>query len=255
MNHSQANSLPPVVRQQMQVVSGHAYFGGALLLLFGLYYIWQGVTGVSDYPLYNLTVDAFGWLLLAGGAAMCASGLLCGLNVRSSLLIDAVLTYAVGGMLGLVGVIQIYYEAKVNGTLGLNSILLILFGGMFIRSASRSMQAHRMVDTVATREFVAAADAPDNATDGASTDAQRRDALKRLLDAKENLPTTGEKPSGSSRPAPAPSDESAPAITTPATRPDVPAKTPSSGDNADASPKPAPNGFLAALGRDDDKKD
>lgn len=109
--------------------AGSALVAGLVMVAFGYY---AAFTGTSESALYNGSVVVFNWVMRIGGVAMLLVALLFFLNWRPALLLDAACSVLIGlGMLGI-GLIWLF-----NGD-GLHGILVMVFGGLFVRSAARN---------------------------------------------------------------------------------------------------------------------
>jgi len=233
------------VAAQLRQTATSAFIAGVLMLLFG-YYLYSGnYRGVTDSQVYNASVVVFVWTLLVGGAAMLLSAVLCLLQSRWALLFDAVATGSIGALLLVIGVIQI-----TSGGADLNTILMLVFGVMFLRSASISWGGYRdLPGGLASPD----ADEPEKGREEAASPEpaapDKAEAMKHLLERKERL--TG-KPEGT--------------VTGDKTASGHPQQTAATGPSPDQGPPraaetqkrleknldaPPPGGYLADLGKDD----
>jgi len=101
----------------------------ALLMLF--YGFYASPTGISHSELYNTAVDVFRWTLRVGGFAMLATSITCFLGSRVGLLFDFVVTGSCGIVMVLVGGVGLF----AGGAPGMQDVLTLLFGGVFVRAA------------------------------------------------------------------------------------------------------------------------
>ncbi len=210
------------LRLQMRQTAYNALIAAALMLLFG-YNAWASELRptAGAPPLYAASVYAYTWTLLGGGAAMLLSAALLLSGVRPALAIDALLTAIVGVLLFGIGAVQVAYEGIGNIT----AALLILFGVLFLRSAWISWKLHAGAGA-APSQVPAAEPVRQHAP-------SRSEALERLLNQKR-VETHG-------TPAAIPEIPPEPGTASPA-RPAEPA----------ASHDPAPEGFLAQLGQENE---
>ncbi len=117
------------LRQAMVQVAGSAAFAGALMLLVGF---WLGLKGVSPSEIYNHSVTVFNWTMRVGGIVMLVIAALAYAGWRPVLAVDVIFAGAVGVVMIGVGLIWV-----VNGD-SLHGILVLLFGGLFVRSGLNS---------------------------------------------------------------------------------------------------------------------
>jgi hypothetical protein len=159
-----------------------ALIGGGLLLLFGLYYWNAELTGISDSSIYNAFVDVMVWTLVVGGVLNLISAAVLFLGWRSALAADGIIAVATGGMLMLIGLVRMVHHFS-DGSLDLQAILLLVFGGMFIRSGLGSWQAHVSLAEVRSR--------PDSPSPQHGSSVQleglKESARERLLQTKSKL--------------------------------------------------------------------
>jgi hypothetical protein len=118
----------------MVQVAGSAAVAGVLMLVVGFM---LGLAGISDSAVYNNSVTVFNWTMRCGGIAMFAIAVLAFLGWRPILAIDTVI--AVGAGLLMMGAALIWL---ISGDF-VNGVLILLFGGMFVRSGLSSWALFR----------------------------------------------------------------------------------------------------------------
>jgi hypothetical protein len=107
-----------------------------LMLLYGWY--GGGPQGVSSSDLYNSAIDLFRWMLRIGGMAMLLTSVVCFTGLRVGLLLDFLVTGLCGAIMLGVGVIGLF----AGGAPGLQDILVLIFGLVFLRAAWSSWALH-----------------------------------------------------------------------------------------------------------------
>jgi hypothetical protein len=122
------------LRESMAQVAGSAAIAGVLMVLVGF---WLGLTGISNSEVYNHSVTVFNWTMRIGGIAMFVIAALAYLGWRPVLAIDTVIAVTTGLLMVGVGLIWL-----INSDL-LNGVLVLLFGGMFVRSGLNSWTLFR----------------------------------------------------------------------------------------------------------------
>jgi hypothetical protein len=100
-----------------------------LMLLYGWY--GGGPHGVSSSELYNAAVDAFRWTLRIGGVAMLLTSAVCFLGRSVGLLLDFLVTGLCGAVMTGVGAVGLL----AGGAPGLQDMLVLVFGLVFLRAA------------------------------------------------------------------------------------------------------------------------
>lgn len=265
-----------VAREKMRQTAGMALFAAALMLTFGLYYWTSELVGISDSKLYNASVTGFVWTLLIGGVMMLLSAGLLFVCWRQALLADAIMTLAVGVALLLLGLIGVVYGLT-HGFFSFERILLVIFGAMFVSSARGSWLAHRsLVSSSGADLEVDAVEMEEPAAGAQVADAEaRQGAMDRLLAAKRRENSEGAiRREG--RPESRPVEQSAAAsqrervakdderrsrehVCHEEPRPKVQVRQEQSTQSSAPQRKPkteepAPEGFLAQLGKDDSGK-
>jgi len=126
----QDNQVPNVLRQ----VAFSALVAGVLMILVGF---WMGLQGVSQSEVYNTSVTAFVWLMRVGGISMLLVALLAFVGWERVLALDAVLATVIGAGMALVALLWLANSDLING------VLILVFGGLFVRSGTQSWQAFR----------------------------------------------------------------------------------------------------------------
>lgn len=114
-------------------VASQALFAGALLTIYGWF---LSAKGISSSVAYNAIVDVFYWTLRVGGPLMLLAGAACFAGLRPGILIDAVAA-------GICGVVMLVYALAGVFTgvgIGVNNLLALVFGVLFLSSARRSME-------------------------------------------------------------------------------------------------------------------
>ncbi|MEP0843354.1 MAG: hypothetical protein HRF43_11680 [Phycisphaerae bacterium] len=221
--------------------------GAALMLYAGF---GMNLRGVSGAGLYDGSVAAFTWTMKIGGLAMAASAVLLYAGWRPVLPADAVLTAVIGAILAGTGMIWMVNQ-DVQGVLNLVFALLFLGAArrswMVFRASSRGTPPP--AGSWREEEPIGREQNPPR-----PSVADRQAAMDRLLAAKRRQP-----------PSEPPPTEPAGAVTKPAEPVVVqqqeavrPSPGPAASAPADPAPptaaltdEPAPEGFLAQLGRDE----
>lgn len=119
----------------MRQIAGHALIAGAITSAYG--WLVSGV-GISDSAFYNAMVDLFYATLRIGGGLLLLVAVLCHMQKRVGLLLDAGITILMGG------VILLYAASGLLAGLGVsvNDIIIGLFGAMFLSSARASWRVY-----------------------------------------------------------------------------------------------------------------
>lgn len=131
-NQGPARSTP--LRYQMRQTAISAAIAAVLMLFFGFTY---GFEGEIEPTAYSISQAVFLATLRIGGILMALSALLLVLGVRFALLLDAIFAGLIGVALLGVGIVWIAI-----GIIAIDSVLLVLFGGMFLHSARQSWLGH-----------------------------------------------------------------------------------------------------------------
>lgn len=217
-------------REEMSQVAFGAAIGAALMLYVGF---GMNLSGISDSALYNGSVAAFTWTMKIGGALMGLSALLLYLGWEPSLFFDAILTGVVGVVLiGSGGVWMLHQDMQ--------GILSLIFGAMFLVSARRSWLLYIAASPAGSvASPLPGHDESDHQPPASSprVGEDRRAAVERLLAAKRQ-----EKELISAEPIPDVQRAAPDAASEPP--PDVPRPD-----------EPAPEGFLAELGKPDQRRE
>jgi hypothetical protein len=108
-----------------------------LMLAFGWVY---GLSGASESALYNLTVEAFNWMLRVGGLAMAVVAGLCFMGRRAGLLLDFIVSGACAAVMLVCGVYWLgrWAADTKNVPFDLQDVLILVFGAVFARAALQS---------------------------------------------------------------------------------------------------------------------
>jgi hypothetical protein len=126
----QDNQVPSVLRQ----VAFSALVAGVLMVLVGFP---MGLQGTSRSEVYNTSVTAFVWLMRGGGISMLLVAVLAFVGWERVLALDAVLATVIGAGMAIVALLWLANSDLVSG------VLILVFGGMFVRSGIQSWQAFR----------------------------------------------------------------------------------------------------------------
>ncbi|MCZ6817790.1 MAG: hypothetical protein O7F76_13975 [Planctomycetota bacterium] len=118
----------------------NAVWAGIAALLM-LYYGW-GTGGwlipANSTAFFEATFNWFDWMLKIGGICMAVVAVLCFLGLRVALLIDVV----VSGLCGSILILCPVYWMFIVGP-GLQNIVFVIFGGMFVNTARGCWTAYR----------------------------------------------------------------------------------------------------------------
>ena len=138
------------------------------MIAYGIWFASPG--GISGNALYDHTVTAFKWTVLAGGACLLVVSVLCGLGWRIGLLADAVLSFALAGL--FVGVAAVYVSKQ-----DYEGVLILVFGVMFFLSGRRSLGEYRVVvgATAGTKPAKSAKPSPKPSLQTAPAKPQQQD--------------------------------------------------------------------------------
>lgn len=112
------------MNQNAKLNASTVAFAGALMLF------WSWYSGSWTYP--DFATVMFDWMLLVGGIAMIGVAVVCYLGARIGLLLETIVS-------GICGVIMLVCAGTwiVKGLMGINTVLIGIFGVMFV-SAARS---------------------------------------------------------------------------------------------------------------------
>jgi hypothetical protein len=232
-------------RQIIRRNTTSSYFEVALVLFVGLYFWSTGLQGVSDSKLYNASVTTAVWTFLIGGVVLLAGAILCSIGLWPGLLIDAVANLLIGLLLLASGAIWLVWG-------DLSGALIGLFGLISMNAARASWSNYQHVRSVLGHLPGASdVDQPNEEPAGAAalTEADmeaKQQALRRLLATKESKTTEVANAPRAEAPRSADIREAKrPASPELREMPDLP--RPRRTDE-----EPAPEGFLADFGRDED---
>lgn len=117
--------------------SNAIWTGIAALMM--LYFGWgSSLVGTSENAFYNTTVDIFTWTLRVGGICLVVVSAVCLAGLRVGLLLDALAS----GITGLSFVLCAAYWLAAGGGFDINDLLILIFGGMFLKSARECWTAY-----------------------------------------------------------------------------------------------------------------
>lgn len=103
-------------------------FAAALMLFYGWYIGW---TGISSDDTYNLAVEVFKWNLKLGGAAMLVVAIVCFLGQRIGLLLDCLVSGACGIIMAACALIWLTRGRGFD----IQDAIVLAFGFVFVRAA------------------------------------------------------------------------------------------------------------------------
>jgi len=152
---------------------------GGVLLAYG--FLTSPVHLVEDVGLHNTMVDLLFVVLRGGGAAFIVIGALLYAGLRFALLIDAVVVGLCGLILAACGVYWIVTEGP-----GIQDVLYLIFGVLFLRAGVHSFGAYRKGDTL---EAPLTAPATDGAQSAAPAEPVHPASIR-----PDSLPPDGEVP-------------------------------------------------------------
>jgi hypothetical protein len=109
--------------------TGNAAFAAICLLFFGFGYF----SPPAADSLFTAGDALFAYTLRVGGVAMACVAIACLGNKPVALLLDAIVSFSIGALLIVSAAMMI-----LGGGFGLNKLLYVLFGGMFIVGAIRN---------------------------------------------------------------------------------------------------------------------
>ncbi len=247
-----SNEVPGVAREQMRQTAFSALLGAAMMLFVGFVF---GLKGVGDSATYNTSVDAFTWTLKVGGIVMLVAAGLCWSGWRGSLWVDAVLAGTIG--LVLLGIAMVWM-----GYGDYQGFLVLIFGAMFMHSALGSWRGHQ---SLAQRMGSIPTGGPRNAgvagePSEPSPSGDPQSTVRRLLDRQRGERTdvrsiyqesVVEADAASRASTTASETVVRPQASIEPETPAIPQDVELSGKDDD---EPAPEGFLAQLGRTNDEK-
>jgi len=262
-SHAQSDAANRIIRQ-------HAF--SALLMVVGFVFF-EGPDLQADWVITDFSVAVVVLTFRGGGLLMLAVALLCLVGWRKALLADAIVSLVIGVLFTLSGLSLVLGGSFLGA-------LVIIFGLMDLNSARANWMHHLSLTRSALTTAVFDEDAPRN--DEAAADvmrpeqaaAARERALQRVLESKKAR-LRPEPPPARPRPEPEPEpdfflpDLSGPeepdqapipietgeerAKPAPAEEP-TPAEVPAPPSPPESHAEPAPDGFLAELGREDRNK-
>ena len=224
-------------RQQTSEVAFSAAIGAVMMLFVGFYF---NLKGISSSEFYNLTVDGFTWMMKIGGAMMGVVAFLLWVGLRPALLVDAVLTVTIGVLMLVIGAVWLGFR-------DMEGILLLVFGAVFLRSGWGSWQAFRGGAHVYAFPVAPPVNTSQEPQAEAADPVARQAAMDRLLASKKREAAPA--PARARAPEPEPEPVAPPPAPKIAELPRPPAKV-----RPLAKDEPAPDGFLAQLGRDDSQR-
>jgi len=116
--------------------AGPAAFAG-LLMLFYAWYTGGWVYAADASQFFVFTLHLFDWMLLIGGIAMIVVAVVCYLGARIGLLLEAIVS-------GLCGLIMITCAGTwaINGSMGLNTMLIGFFSLTFLSGAGSAWRMY-----------------------------------------------------------------------------------------------------------------
>lgn len=127
---------PVAIRQRMvRANAGATLFEAVLLLLIGFVFI-RGLSGISDWELFNVVVAVTVWTFKVGGLLMLGVAVLGWLSCAIALLFDIVVNALIGSVLILSSAVWLL-AGEVYG------LLFMLVGGMLLHSMHRSWRNYR----------------------------------------------------------------------------------------------------------------
>ena len=240
MQHADHN---PTSRDIASSVRGNALsaaIAAALMIVFGFYYLGKP-TGAG---LFSLSALAFYYTLRIGGIAMAAIAVGSLAGFRPVLLVDAVVSIAIGVLFVLTGVGML-----VGGGGAFQTILSVVFGGMFISAGVRNWRDYFLlpavrdrplagIDTSSSRDSSHGDAATRAAPPVSSLGSQLRERMASPADSRPPLPPApASATSVTSDHAPPPNDKNIPAADE---------QTPT-GESCEQETGPSPDGFLASF--------
>lgn len=121
---------------RIRAIAGQAVIAGLLMTFYGWY---MSGKGISSSTAYNTMVDVFYWMLRLGGPLLLVGAAICYQGVRVGALFDGIVTLACGIVMVGYGISGLPTGVGV----GLNNMLALVFGAIFIQSARRSLAVYR----------------------------------------------------------------------------------------------------------------
>lgn len=240
MQHADHSSTSSEIASSVRGNALSAAIAAALMILFGFYYLAKP-TGAG---LFSLSALAFYYTLRIGGIAMAAIAVGSFVGFRPVLLVDAVVSVAIGVLLVLSGIGML-----LGGGGAFQTILSVVFGGMFFSAGVRSWRDYfllapvrdhplTVIDTSSSRDSTHGDAATRAAPPVSSLGSQLRERMAIPADSCPPLPPApASATSVSSETAPPPSNTEAPATDE---------QTPT-GESCGQETGPSPDGFLASF--------
>ena len=146
MQHAGHNPTPREIASSVRGNAWSAAIAAALMILFGFYYLGKP-TGTGLFPLSAL---GFYYTLRIGGIAMAVIAVGSFAGFRPVLLVDAVVSVAIGVLLILTGVGML-----VGGGDAFQTILSVVFGGMFFSAGVRNWRDYFLLAPARDHSFTA----------------------------------------------------------------------------------------------------
>lgn len=144
MQYAGHNPTPREIASRVRGNAWSAAIAAALMILFGFYYLGKP-TGAGLFPLSALV---FYYTLRIGGIAMAAIAVGSFAGFRPVLLVDAVVSVAIGVLFVLTGVGML-----VGGGDAFQTILSVVFGGMFFSAGIRNWRDYFLLAPARDRPF------------------------------------------------------------------------------------------------------
>ncbi len=240
MQHADHNPTSREIAHRVRSNALSAAVAAALMILFGFYYLGKP-TGTGLFPLSAL---GFYYTLRIGGIAMAAIAVGSFVGFRPVLLVDAIVSVAIGVLFVLTGIGML-----LGGGGAFQTILSIVFGGMFFSAGVRNWRDYFLLAPVRDRSFTAIdtisgrdsthGDAATRAAPPVSSlGSQLRERMASPADSRPpSPPAPASATSVTSDHAPPPNDKNAPAADE---------QTPT-GESPEQETGPSPDGFLASF--------
>lgn len=144
MQHANHNSTSSEIARRVRSNAWSAAIAAALMILFGFYYLGKP-TGTGLFPLSAL---GFYYALRIGGIAMAAIAVGSFVGFRPVLLVDAVVSVAIGVLFVLTGVGML-----LGGGDAFQTILSVVFGAMFFSAGVRNWRDYFLLAPASDRPF------------------------------------------------------------------------------------------------------
>ena len=236
------------IERALQSHALSSVFEAALMLVVG-FLLFDSPAPRVDWQITDYAPAIVVWTFRYGGIAIGGVALLCFMGSRKGFMVDAVVN-------GVIGILFILSGLSLVADGNLIGALIVIFGAMSLNAARRSRNSHRQLLVIPQdrqARYVEEDDTPPEAAASVRTPEQaaraREAALNRLLKSKGLMAKDEPATTATVPPVPEPTPEiDLPDLDGPddeevQTPPDVPPL---------AEDEPAPDGFLADLGRDDD---